>query len=99
MLYRVRHAIAAERGPEWPDDDLRPLTERGIARFTKAVERFWTRRGFSRDPLTIRWSFESRDDLAAVLRIEFPPGVADACLREHSGLEVDYAVNLWWRCP
>ena len=34
----VRHAIAAERGPEWPDDAARPLTERGIARFTTIVE-------------------------------------------------------------
>jgi phosphohistidine phosphatase len=32
-LYLVRHAIAAERGDDWPDDDKRPLTERGIARF------------------------------------------------------------------
>ena len=32
-LYVVRHAIAAERGPDWPDDDKRPLTEKGIARF------------------------------------------------------------------
>lgn len=37
-LYLVRHAIAAERGEEWPDDDKRPLTERGIARFKEAVE-------------------------------------------------------------
>jgi phosphohistidine phosphatase len=36
-LYIVRHAIAAERGPEWPDDDLRPLTERGIDRFKQVV--------------------------------------------------------------
>ncbi|MDL4777706.1 MULTISPECIES: class I SAM-dependent methyltransferase [Thermomonosporaceae] len=64
-----------------------------------AVERFWSRRGFSREPLMIRWSFQSRDDLAAVLRIEFPAELAAACLREHPGLEVDYAVNLWWRCP
>jgi phosphohistidine phosphatase SixA len=26
-LYIVRHAIAAERGDEWPDDTKRPLTE------------------------------------------------------------------------
>jgi len=64
----------------------------------EAVERFWTQRGYAREPLMIRWSFQSRDDLAAVLRIEFPPDLADACLREHEGLEVDYAVNLWWRC-
>lgn len=36
-LYIVRHAIAAERGPEWPDDNKRPLTERGIDRFKQVV--------------------------------------------------------------
>ncbi|HET9361040.1 MAG TPA: phosphoglycerate mutase family protein, partial [Vicinamibacterales bacterium] len=36
-LYLVRHAIAAERGEAWPDDDTRPLTERGIARFKEGV--------------------------------------------------------------
>jgi phosphohistidine phosphatase len=36
-LYLVRHAIAAERGDEWPDDSKRPLTERGIARFKECV--------------------------------------------------------------
>ncbi|KAB2350792.1 class I SAM-dependent methyltransferase [Actinomadura rudentiformis] len=61
-----------------------------------AVERFWTRRGFAREPLMIRWSFESREDLAAVLRIEFPEELAAEFLREHEGCEVDYAVNMWW---
>lgn len=37
-LYLVRHAIAAERGEEWPDDAKRPLTERGISRFREGVE-------------------------------------------------------------
>jgi phosphohistidine phosphatase len=36
-LYLVRHAIAAERGDEWPDDNKRPLTERGIARFREGL--------------------------------------------------------------
>lgn len=36
-LYLVRHAIAAERGDEWPDDTKRPLTERGISRFKDVV--------------------------------------------------------------
>lgn len=36
-IYLVRHAIAAERGPEWPDDDKRPLTERGMHRFKEEV--------------------------------------------------------------
>jgi SAM-dependent methyltransferase len=62
-----------------------------------AVERFWARQGFAREPLTIRWAFESRADLAAVLRIEFPAALAGEILAEHAGCEVDYAVNLWWR--
>ncbi|WP_425547411.1 class I SAM-dependent methyltransferase [Actinomadura vinacea] len=62
-----------------------------------AVERFWTRRGFRREPLTIRWSFGDRADFESVLRIEFPADLAAELLREHPGLEVDYAVNLWWR--
>jgi phosphohistidine phosphatase len=37
-LYLVRHAIAAPRGEDWPDDDKRPLTARGISRFREAVE-------------------------------------------------------------
>ena len=36
-LYLVRHAIAAERGDEWPDDNKRPLTVRGISRFKEIV--------------------------------------------------------------
>ncbi|MCW2886321.1 MAG: hypothetical protein QOE54_3421 [Streptosporangiaceae bacterium] len=62
-----------------------------------AVERFWVRQGFTRRSLTIRWSFQSRADLAAVLRIEFPVELAEAFEAEHDGTEVDYAVNLWWR--
>ena len=37
-LYLVRHAVAAERGEEWPDDSKRPLTARGIARFKEVVQ-------------------------------------------------------------
>jgi phosphohistidine phosphatase len=36
-LYLVRHAIAAERGPAYPDDRLRPLTPEGRRRFKTAV--------------------------------------------------------------
>lgn len=36
-LYLVRHAVAAERGPEYPDDARRPLTDEGVARFRQAV--------------------------------------------------------------
>jgi phosphohistidine phosphatase len=37
-LYLVRHAIAAERGPNYPDDRERPLTSEGVARFKQVVE-------------------------------------------------------------
>lgn len=61
------------------------------------VARFWARNGFTREPLTIRWVFQRRADLEAVLRIELRPEVAEAALAEHRSLEVDYAVNLFWR--
>jgi SAM-dependent methyltransferase len=62
-----------------------------------AVERFWTTRGWSREPLDIRWEFTSRADLEAVVRIELPTAVAEEALASHSGTTVDYAVDLWWR--
>lgn len=31
-LYLIRHGLAEERGPEWPDDGKRPLTEKGKTR-------------------------------------------------------------------
>jgi len=37
-LYVVRHAIAAERGEQYPDDTKRPLTPRGMTRFRQAVK-------------------------------------------------------------
>lgn len=36
-LYLVRHAVAAERGDQYPDDSARPLTDRGAAKFRKVV--------------------------------------------------------------
>ena len=32
QLYLIRHGIAADRGPDYPDDSHRPLTEVGVAR-------------------------------------------------------------------
>jgi SAM-dependent methyltransferase len=62
-----------------------------------AVERFWAGQGWSRVPLTVDWRFDDRSELESVVRIEFPPTVADAILSEHAGTTVDHAVNLWWR--
>ena len=59
------------------------------------VERFWSRHGWRRTPVDIRWSFAHRADLEAVVRIEFDATTADAVLAGHDGTEVDYAVNLW----
>lgn len=36
-LYLVRHAIAAERGAQYPDDTKRPLTAEGIAKFKRVA--------------------------------------------------------------
>jgi ubiquinone/menaquinone biosynthesis C-methylase UbiE len=60
------------------------------------IERFWSRQGWRRVPVDIRWQFPTRADFEAVVRIEFAPKLADAILAEHPGTEVDYAVNLWW---
>ncbi|MDQ4006756.1 MAG: class I SAM-dependent methyltransferase [Actinomycetota bacterium] len=62
-----------------------------------AVERFWSGRGWNRRRVDMGWRFASREDLEAVLRIELPPAQAERALAEHRGLEVDYAVNVWWR--
>ena len=62
-----------------------------------AVERFWSTRGWTRTPVDMGWRFGSRADLEAVVRIEFAADVADEVLAGHEGLEVDYAVNLWWK--
>ena len=37
-LYLVRHGIAAERGPEYPDDSKRPLTGKGISALRKEAK-------------------------------------------------------------
>jgi len=62
-----------------------------------AIERFFSTRGWTRIGVDMGWSFESRSDFEAVVRIEFAPHVADAIIAEHHGTDVDYAVNVWWR--
>lgn len=61
----------------------------------EAIERFWSIRGWELDRVDMGWRFATRADLEAVVRIEFTPEVAGQVLREHTGVEVDYAVNLW----
>lgn len=59
-----------------------------------AVERFWTRQGWERTELDIRWEFDTRADFDAVIGIEFPPATADFIRATHRGTGVDYAVVL-----
>ena len=61
------------------------------------IERFWARHGWAADPVDMGWRFGSRADLEAVVRIEFDRANAEEIVRHHEGLEVDYAVNLWWK--
>ena len=64
----------------------------------EAVERFWTRHGWSRRSLDVAWTFDSPADFAQVLRIEFPAPLVDEILAaEPDRTCVDYAVNVWWR--
>jgi hypothetical protein len=61
------------------------------------VERFWSRHGWQRRSLDIVWRFARRSDLEACVRIELDETVAAEALAGHTGTEVDYAVNLWYR--
>jgi len=61
------------------------------------VERFWSTHGWTRRSLDVEWSFATREELEACVRIEFDEQVADEVLAGHRGTSVDYAVNLWWR--
>jgi len=36
-LYLIRHAVAEDRGDDWPDDAKRPLSEDGSSRMRKAA--------------------------------------------------------------
>lgn len=66
-------------------------------------QEFWAAQGFTRVPVLTRWAFSSYDDLVAVVGIELPTAVAQEVLAERAGgpdadaLEVDYAVDVWWR--
>ena len=61
------------------------------------VARFWQAQGWDRHPVEMAWTFDSREDFEAVVRIEFPRPVADEILAGHEGSSVDYAVNVWSR--
>jgi ubiquinone/menaquinone biosynthesis C-methylase UbiE len=76
---------------------------RALPRYdARAVERFWTRHGWSREQLSVRWVMRTPEELADVVRIELAPDQAELVLAEIAdnddlSTEIDYAVNLWWR--
>jgi hypothetical protein len=61
------------------------------------VERFWARLGFARRALPVVWRFERREDLEAVLAIEFPPDVARRAIWATSGVELAVPTVIRWR--
>lgn len=60
------------------------------------VESFFTAEGFSLRRVRALWRFERRDDLEAVLRIEFSKAVAEQAIARIAGLsfEVGYRVHV-----
>ncbi len=63
----------------------------------RRVEAFWRDQGWEQHRAEIAWTFESREDLEAVVGIEFRAEVAAEILAAYRGSSVDYAVNLWSR--
>ncbi|WP_042372770.1 class I SAM-dependent methyltransferase [Streptacidiphilus neutrinimicus] len=47
------------------------------------TDAWWSERGAERTEVLSSWAFDSRADLEAVLRMEFPDGTADAWLEQH----------------
>ena len=62
------------------------------------VEQFWADLGFRARRLPVRWVFERRADLEAVLKIEFPEAVARTSIAATWGLEVSVPTVVRW-CP
>jgi ubiquinone/menaquinone biosynthesis C-methylase UbiE len=60
-----------------------------------AVEAFWARHGFGVTRVATEYRCRSRADFEAVVRIEFPPELADVLLAEHPGTAVDAACCLY----
>jgi SAM-dependent methyltransferase len=62
-----------------------------------AIDEFWSAKGFAAQQIDSSWSFDTRPDLEAVVRIEFPADVADRILATHRGTRVSYSYRLFWR--
>ena len=87
------------------DNDLRHGTFAGwLARSSWApphsadeVEGFWASQGFTLKRVPSVWAFKSREDLEAVIRVEFPTDLAEELIAEHAGMTLDYHYALYFR--
>ncbi|MBA3416780.1 MAG: class I SAM-dependent methyltransferase [Chloroflexia bacterium] len=73
------------RHPDWEGADATTLDD------------FWTAQDFASRLVESEWRFESRVDLEAVVRLEFPSDSAEQILAEHPGVAVDYHYRLRYR--
>ena len=62
-----------------------------------AIDEFWSANGFAAQQIDSSWSFDTRADLEAVVKIEFPAEVADRILSTHRGSTVSYSYRLFCR--
>lgn len=93
-LYLVRHAVAAERGPDYPDDRLRPLTDEGVTKFARAVAGL-REIGVTLDVVLsspLQRARETADLLVAGLRPKPKLVVVEALAPDHTLAEVMAAV-------
>ncbi len=61
------------------------------------VSTFFAQRGWQERRLPVVWSFQTREDLQAVMSIEFPPAVAARAVRETVGTTIAVPTVLRWR--
>lgn len=61
------------------------------------VRQFWRDQGFDEQTIASEWRFERREDLEAVVRLEFGDALALELLTNHAGLRVDYHYKLYYR--
>jgi SAM-dependent methyltransferase len=69
----------------------------GIAKDQARIEAYWAEHGFILNRILSEWRFTQRADLEAVVRLEFPPELAEQLLAEHQGLSVEYSYCLYHR--
>lgn len=63
----------------------------------ETVEHFWLTQGFHIVRVPSEWRFKSRENLEAVVRIEFPAELAEELLSEHTGTSIEYHYAIYWR--